>query len=98
MNPGDFLGWFLQAWLAASAAIVAYRILTGRISLNGLITIDGSRFSPERLQLILITIGILASYTESALSTKSMPALPSEFVAVFAASQVLYLGGKIAGR
>ena|SRR5215469_16739155 len=98
MNPGDLLGWFLEAWLTALAACIGYRILTGAISLNGLLTMDGSRFSPERLQLLLVTGSLLAYYVTAAINSKSMPSVPTEWLALLAASHGVYLGGKTAGR
>jgi hypothetical protein len=96
MTPGDFLGTFLRAWLIAVAAAIVYRMLTGRISLKGLFTIDGTRFSPERLQMLVVTLGVLASYVQGSLTAHKMQPIPSELFSVFAASHVLYLGGKIA--
>jgi hypothetical protein len=98
MNPGYVLGWFLPAWLSAVMILIVYRILTGRISLRGLLTTDGDRFSPERLQLLLITFATLAAYLENAVSINAMATLPNELVVVLAGSHALYLGGKIAGR
>jgi hypothetical protein len=98
MTPEYFLRCFLGAWLAAVVALIAYRILTGQISLQGLFTMDGDRFSPERLQLALVTFGLLGIFVGEAFSTWKMPAVPSELIALLAGSQVLYLGGKIAGR
>jgi hypothetical protein len=90
-------------WLVAVATLVTYRILTGRTALNGVFTMDGDRFSPERLQMLFVTLGALAIYASEALaapvaSTKSLPPLPEGLLAFLAGSHVLYLGGKIAGR
>ena len=98
MRPGYFLGCFLAVWLAAVVILIAYRILTGRISLQGLFTMDGDQFSPERLQLILVTVGLLAAYAQQALGAGLMPPVSSVVIAVFAASHAVYLGGKVAGR
>jgi hypothetical protein len=98
MNPGYFLGCFLEAWLAALAALIFYRILTGQITLNGLFTMDGERFSPERLQLLLITVGILAWYVQDALGSNAMPTPSNDLLVILGASHFVYIGGKVAGR
>jgi hypothetical protein len=92
------LSWVLAAWLVSVVMLIAYRILTGKISLRGLLTIDGDRFSPERLQLLLMTLGLLTIYVQDAVSSWSMRPASDELATVLAASQVLYLGGKFAER
>jgi hypothetical protein len=98
MTPGQAFGWFLHAWMAAVVALVAFRLLTGRIALAGLLTQDGDKFSPERLQLLLATIGALVAYAAQALDARAMPADASELLILMAGSNALYLGGKFAGR
>lgn len=98
MSPGYFFSWFLEAWIAALATLIFYRILTGQISLNGLFTMDGDRFSPERLQLLLITIGILAWYVQDAISSNTMPKPSNDLLVILGASHLVYVGGKVAGR
>jgi|SRR5690348_1501020 hypothetical protein len=98
MTPGSVLGWVIELWLAAIVVLIAYRVLTGRISLRGVFTKNGDRFSPERLQLFAVTLSLLVTYMHDSLSTAKMQAPSAELLAIFAASNVLYLGGKIAGR
>jgi hypothetical protein len=103
VTPSQVLKWYMIGWLAAVAALVAYRILTGRIALDGLFTMDGNRFSPERMQLLLVTVGALAIYASEALAapvitTKALPPVPEGLLAILTGSHVLYLGGKISGR
>src|SRR3954468_6103087 len=95
MTPGSFLGLVLRAWLLALAALVAYRMLTGRIRLAGLLSADGDRFSPERLQMLLMTLGTLGAFAESALSQGRLPVLPGGLVGTLGASHLVYLGGKL---
>jgi hypothetical protein len=96
--PQSILKWFLLAWLGAVTALVTYRILTGRIALTGLLTMDGSRFSPERLQMLLVSLGALAVYAGGTLEAGKMTDIPDWIVAILTGSNVLYLGGKVAGR
>ena len=98
MSPATFFEYFLQIWLAALAAVIAYRLLTGGISLNGLFSMDGTRFSPERLQLFIVTLLMIVAYAEESLRTMQMAPISNELVAFFAASHAVYLGGKTAGR
>lgn len=98
MSPTNFLEYFFEIWLAALAAMVAYRVLTGGISLNGLFSMPDASFSPERLQLFIVTLLMAAGYAEESLRTMHMSPISNEFVALFAASHAAYLGGKTAGR
>jgi hypothetical protein len=97
MTPSRVLGWLLQAWLVGVLAIIVYRLLTGDISLKGLLTRDGDRFSPARLQLLVTTIGSLVAYAGVALAEKALPTLPDELLFLVAASNTFYLGGKVVG-
>lgn len=96
MRPSEFLGWVLSSWVSAFALLVAFRVLTGKIRLTGLFTVDGKRFSPERLQLFLVFVGALAVYASEALH-KGTISPPSDQLLVFlGGSNAVYLSGKIA--
>jgi hypothetical protein len=102
----DVLSWLLGAWFAAVAFLVAYRFLTGQISLRGLLsraagTTDSGgsgKFSPERAQLLVVTVGALAAYVSTALSEGRMPEVDGGVLTLFAVSHGVYLGGKITRR
>jgi hypothetical protein len=96
MDPTHLLALVLIGGLSAAVAIIAYHILCGQIFLNGLLTSDGSKFSPERIQLLLVTIGLLVTYVQKAVSSGTFPEVSAEMIAIFASSHALYLGGKIA--
>jgi len=104
LTPSQAFEWFLVGWLTALALLVLYRVLSGRIALVGLLTMDGQRHSPERLQLLLFTLGALAIYIGQALVTgqsatiKSLPEVPDWVLPLLLGSHALYLGGRIAGR
>jgi len=98
LSPSQALGWLVGGWLIAIAVLIGYRILTGRIALDGLLTINGAQFSLERFQLLLVTVGALGIYVGEALGAKTMPAVPDGVLPFLAGSHALYLGGKIAGR
>ena len=100
------LAWLLGSWLALLAALVAYRLLTGSISLRGVLSRggyasqegEGGKFSPERAQLLMVTLGGLATYVTSALSEHQMPQVDNSFLVIFALSHAVYLSGKAARR
>jgi len=80
------------------ALLIAYRLLTGGISLNGLLTMDGEQFSPERAQLLVASVAGLLAYATATLSQGKFPEIPNSLLALFAASHFIYIGGKVSGR
>jgi hypothetical protein len=88
----EFLIW-------ATVLLVAYQMLTGRINTSGLLDdkLTGRRFSPERLQLLIITVGGALFYLVQVIhSSGSLPPLPHELLLVLGGSNALYLGAKTA--
>ena len=85
--------------LMVLAAIIAYRLLTGRINTRGLLRnkIGGHAISPGRLQLFVVTLLILIYYVMEVLETKTFPNMPHEFVLALGGSNLVYLGGKFYG-
>lgn len=107
MFQSGALGWILGTWFAAIGFLIAYRILTGHIGLRGILTRGAAasgpqggagKFSPERAQLLVVTLGGLAAYVATALSQQQMPEFDSSVLAIFAFSHAVYLGGKAARR
>ena len=93
-----FCGMF---FLVGLLLVVAWKMLTGGISLDGLLeSVDrnGRRsFSPARAQLLAATIVVAAKYVFVVIQSPqrdALPGLPSEYVAVLGGSQLLFLGGK----
>ncbi len=84
------------------AAVILLQIVTGHISLGGLLDSkdadDGGRsFSPARLQLLLFTVVVAAYYLHTVLANPrqgSLPSLPTGVIAALGGSHVVYLGGK----
>ena len=83
--------------------ILLYQAYTGRISLEGLLRSKGPRhcserpFSPARLQLLLFTVTVAATYLHRVLSNldrPALPGLPTEGVAALGGSQAGNLVGK----
>jgi hypothetical protein len=96
----------LAAWtglslLAGFAAVVVFKCVTGVVSFEGLLESkdrSGVRsFSPGRLQLLFITIGVALRYLQMVVAhpdAASLPQVSDEVVATLGGSQALYLGGK----
>jgi hypothetical protein len=89
------------AFLAALAGIVFMRMLDGTIRTRYLLhgrRADGTRyFSPERVQLLVITILVAFNYLLSVLddrAARSLPDVAPSTLALLLGSHGLYLGGK----
>lgn len=83
------------------AAVIAWKIAVGDISLDGLLDSSGPRgsrvYSPARLQLLIATVVVSAQYLSAVARNPhrdSLPALPDAMIAVLASSNAIYLGGK----
>lgn len=88
-------------FLGALAAIIAYRILTGQINMNYLLygTQKGGEryFSPERVQLLLFTLGTAMFYLNDVMQHRGTGVLPDvskETLALLGGSHAIYLSGK----
>lgn len=79
-------------------AVIVWQMLTGKINLKGLL-IDKSngKFSPGRLQNLVLTFLVAALYLGKLLEnsvTNMLPDLPDWCLETIAGSSALYLGGK----
>jgi hypothetical protein len=60
----------------------------------------GRKFSPARLQMLVVTMGIALYYILMVLDAKEtgkLPDLPNEFLIALGGSHAIFLGGKIHG-
>jgi hypothetical protein len=80
--------------LTALAAIVVYRLITGRIKTRGLLSDDKGAFSPARLQLFLFTLATGFDVLSQITSTGRMPVLDQKLLIALFGSHAIYLGGK----
>jgi hypothetical protein len=83
-------------------AVVAYKLVSGKISLAGLLHSKEPReraaFSPTRLQLLISTAAVAVIYLGEVIANPrqdSLPHLPLGIVAALGGSQAVYLGGKM---
>ena len=102
-DPGRVLEIALIAWLAAIAAIVGYRLLTGTIATTGLLTTQGHSVDPERVQMLLGVIAGAVTYANESLAllgtgATQLPAPSETVLTLLGGSQLLYLGGKTARK
>jgi hypothetical protein len=94
----QIFGYCLLAWLFALAAIIALRMLSGKIPVQGLLTTAGGAADPERVQSLFVTafvIGALITDLPGSVERRSLPEIPQSLL-LLAGSNSLYLGGKIA--
>jgi|ERR1700756_5428840 len=78
-----------QPILDANGAIISRR------------TSDSAYFSPERLQLLLLTLGAAFYYLTQVLNNPNpgtLPSIPDSWTATLAGSNAVYLGGKAVAR
>ena len=88
-------------FLGALIAIVGYKVVTGQINTRYLLygtKKDGAKYlSPERVQLLLFTVGAAMFYLNDVLKHRGsgvLPDVPTETVALLGGSHAIYLTGK----
>lgn len=86
-------------FVGALFLIVVSSLVSGRINLSGLLLGkkgDGTTYvSPERVQLLLITLGTAFQYLLSVQKNPShFPSVDANWLAIFGGSHLVYLGGK----
>ncbi len=101
MSPGDTLDWAYRLLVGSLAAVIGLQILDGRINAKGLFwgqRGDGSQYySPERIQLLMVTVAAAARYITSVLSNphvSAMPDVPPEWLQLVGGSHAVYLARK----
>lgn len=88
--------------LTALIVVVTYGLLTNKINTRGLLLdkTSGRAFSPGRLQMLVVTLGIALYYVVLVSDTKDtgrLPDMPHEFLIALGGSHTIYLGGKFYG-
>lgn len=85
--------------LAVLLALVAYRLLTGRIRTAGLLTGPaGAALQPDRVQSLYLTLLTAAAYVALCTRAGALVEPPLLLLAAQGGSQVLYLIGKFLHR
>ena len=93
--------WETLLLLLCAFGMVVVLMLTGEIQLDRLFygrKKDGSTYySPERVQLFLVTLGVAFQFLSAVLlNPTKFPDVPASWLAVLGGSHFLYLGGKTA--
>lgn len=91
----------LEIWLILGglALVVAYKMLTGRINMRGLLDDKAAGgLSPGRVQLLVLTLAGAGYYllltVENGHPTE-FPEVPQELLALVGGSNLVYLGSKV---
>ena len=92
--------WEVLVFLMALLSLVLVQLLAGRINTTGLFLGrkgDGTQyFSPERVQLMLFTLGFAFQFLTGVLRNPSkFPFVSESWILVLGGSHLLYLGGKV---
>lgn len=101
--------WEVELFLLALAGIVVLKLLTGEINTSGLFhgRISGrdpknnQYVSPERVQLLLVTVGAAFYYLTLVLNNPNpgtFPDIPQSWPTALGGSNAVYLGGKAWAR
>lgn len=101
--------WEVEIFLLALAGIIAVKLLNGEINTKGLFHGRISKrarnqdqyFSPERVQLMLVTLGAAFYYLSLVLNNPkpgTFPDLPQSWPTALGGSNAVYLGGKALAR
>lgn len=96
----NLIYWEVLLFELALMAIVFSSLLTGRINTRGLLRGtkgDGTTyFSPERVQLLLVTLGSAFQYVlRVSKDPTRFPVVDSSWLALFGGSHLVYLAGKL---
>jgi hypothetical protein len=97
------LSFVVEGFLGVLSAVVAMQLLNGGINLRYLLhgrsPAGGRYFSPERVQLLTVTIWVAFNYLLSVMANPTvLPDVPPQTLALLGGSHVLYLGGKTYAR
>lgn len=104
MSPDQLVQWALEVWIAVLAAVFAYRLVTGGIRTDGLLSVmPGRQVEPERIVLLIATVAGAAYYAMAGLEAAgsadgnagSLPDVPDEVLFLFGGGQFFYLTGKL---
>ena len=98
-------GWEGLLFLLGLYGMTAIQLLTGAINTKGLLygrsRGNKIKFSPERAQLLVFTIGAASYYLLQAVAAMKMghlPPVPETWPTLIGTSNALYLGGKAYSR
>jgi hypothetical protein len=98
---GAVVYWEVLLFLTGLFGIIAFQLLTGRINTRNLLygtKRNGEKyFSPERIQLLVLTLAAALVYLRSVLisrHTGQFPPIPKGMLQLLGSSNGVYLAGK----
>lgn len=105
----EIIRWEVQIFLLALAGLIAIKLLTGEINTAGLLygrisartKGNDQYFSPERVQLLLLTMGAGFYYLNLVFNNPNpgtLPDVPQSWPALMGGSNGIYLLGKAYAR
>src|ERR1700730_10304809 len=96
----SLITWDIRVFIFSLLAIITAFLLEGRINTSGLLfgrTRRGIRYlSPERIQLLLVTLALACQYVSEVIAggRASLPEVPNAWLVILGGSHAVYLGGK----
>lgn len=82
--------WEVGAFLCAVAALLLFRMLTGRISMRGLFTDENGRTHTNGVQLLFFTLLGAGWYLMEVMQKGMLPPVPNELLALVGASHGVF--------
>ena len=95
--------YVVAGFLLSLGAVVAMQLLTGAINtrylLYGMRPRGRRYFSPERVQLLIVTLWVAFNYLMSVWNDRtSLPNVDAQTLGILGGSHAVYLGGKAVAR
>lgn len=85
----------ITSFLALLAAVIVWRMLTGGIGVDGLLSDDSGTINPNALQMLLLTLVAAAYYLMKVtpeMGTHALPDIPLELLLVYGVSHASFTG------
>jgi hypothetical protein len=102
LQPAELATISIAGWLAGAAALVFYGLMNGAIRANGILR-DGTtcEVTPDRVQLLIVTLSGTIAYVIDALDhlgAEKLPEISPGMLTAVGASQLLFLIPKFIRR
>lgn len=91
-------GWVAVLFTGALGAIILYKMLTGKINLEKLLSEEDGKASLSRLQFLIFTYVIAMGLLVVIFNTGSLPEIPEGVYYLLGISGASYVGSKITQR
>lgn len=94
----NFARYEFEFLLAAFAAVIVYKFLSGGIIMRGLLCEKTSTgrgpVSAARVQLLLVTLAMAFYILSEVIQTRTFPDIPTRFLVILGGSHSIFLGAK----